>query len=154
MSLRVSRSAQASWRGTVVDGEGRIALHSGALEGPFTLRHRIEDVEKGTNPEELIAAAEAGCFTMSLANLLSEDGTPPADLQTTVRVRLEELEVGFRITRVRVSTVGDVPGAEEARFLELAEQAKATCPVSLALSGTEIVLDATLHTPAGQGVGD
>lgn len=145
MSVRVSRSAQASWSGTVPEGGGRIALGSGAYEGAFTLRNRVEDVEGGTNPEELIAAAEAGCFTMSLANLLEEAGHPPADLQTTARVRLEQRDEGFRITRIAVSTVGEVPGIDAERFAALAEQAKATCPVSLALAGTEIVLEATLQ---------
>jgi osmotically inducible protein OsmC len=152
LSIRVSRSATASWQGTVPEGGGRIGLHSGAYEGAFTLRNRIEDVEKGTNPEELIAAAEAGCFTMSLADLLSEAGSPPRDLQTTVRVRLEQKDEGFRITRISVATIGDVPGVDEGRFVELAEQAKATCPVSLALAGTEITLEASLQSPAAQGV--
>ena len=145
MSVRVSRHAEASWQGTVPDGGGRIALGSGTFEGEFTLRNRVEDEVRGTNPEELIAAAEAGCFTMSLANLLEEAGSPPADLRTTARVRLEQKEEGFRITRISITTVGDVPGFDAARFAELAEQAKATCPVSLALAGTEIVLEATLQ---------
>jgi len=129
----------------VPDGGGRIALGSGAFEGVFTLRNRVEDEVKGTNPEELIAAAEAGCFTMSLANLLEEAGSPPTDLQTTARVRLEQKEEGFRITRIAISTVGSVPGFDPQRFAELAEQAKATCPVSLALAGTEIVVEARLQ---------
>ncbi len=127
------------------EGGGRIALGSGAFEGVFTLRNRVEDEARGTNPEELIAAAEAGCFTMSLANLLEEAGSPPQDLQTTARVRLEQREEGFRITRISISTVGDVPGFDADRFAELAEQAKATCPVSLALTGTEITLEARLQ---------
>ena len=127
------------------DGGGRIALGSGAFEGEFTLRNRVEDEGRGTNPEELIAAAEAGCFTMSLANLLEEAGSPPQDLRTTARVRLDQKEEGFRITRISISTVGDVPVFDPARFAELAEQAKATCPVSLALAGTEIVIEATLQ---------
>ena len=145
MSVRVSRHAEASWQGTVPDGGGRIALGSGAFEGVFTLRNRVADEVKGTNPEELIAAAEAGCFTMSLASLLEEAGSPPTDLQTTARVRLEQKEGGFRITRISISTVGDVPGFDPERFAALAEQAKATCPVSLALAGTEIVLEARLR---------
>jgi osmotically inducible protein OsmC len=144
LSVRVSRHAEASWQGTVPEGGGRLALGSGAYEGAFTLRNRIEDVERGTNPEELIAAAEAGCFTMSLADLLSEAGTPPADLQTTVRVRLEQKDEGFRITRISVSTVGDVPGVDAEQFAALAQRAKATCPISLALAGTEITLEASL----------
>ena len=99
MSVRISRSAQASWQGTVPEGGGRIALDSGAYEGEFTLQNRVaEEVHNRTNPEELIAAAHAGCFTMSLANLLSEAGSPPRDLRTTARVRLEQKDEGFRIT--------------------------------------------------------
>jgi osmotically inducible protein OsmC len=144
VSVRISRHAEASWQGTVPEGGGRIALGSGAYEGAFTLRNRIEDVERGTNPEELIAAAQAGCFTMSLADLLSEAGSPPADLQTTVRVRLQQLPDGFRITRISVTTVGDVPGVDAEQFTALAERAKATCPISLALAGTEITVAASL----------
>ncbi len=143
MSAQARRSGHASWQGTVAEGGGRIGLESGAYEGPFTLKARIDDVESGTNPEELIAAAQAGCFTMSLASLLEEQGTPAADIQTKARVRLEQQPEGFRITRITLQTVGDVPGVDAARFIELAEQAKATCPVSLALAGTEIVLDAS-----------
>ena len=143
--VRVTRTAQASWQGDLGEGGGRIGVGSGAYEGPFTLRARVEDVERSTNPEELIAAAQAGCFTMSLANLLEEAGSPPQDLRTTARVRLEQKEEGFRITRISISTIGEVPGFDAGRFAELAEQAKATCPVSLALAGTEITLEARLQ---------
>ncbi|MGA2009523.1 MAG: OsmC family peroxiredoxin [Solirubrobacteraceae bacterium] len=143
--MSVSRSAHASWQGTVPEGGGRIGLDSGAYEGAFTLHARVEDSERATNPEELIAAAQAGCFTMSLADLLSSAGTPPRDLRTTARVRLERREEGFRITRITVTTVGDVPGIEADAFAALARQAKETCPVSLALAGTEIVLEASLQ---------
>jgi len=145
VSIRVTRNARASWQGTVSDGGGRIGLGSGAFEGPFTLRARVEEVERATNPEELIGAAEAGCFTMSLANALSEAGHPPADLRTTASVRLEQQESGFAITRVELRTVGIVPGIDEAKFVETAEQAKATCPVSRALAGTTVVLEASLE---------
>ncbi len=141
MTTHARRSAHASWQGTVAEGAGRIALDSGAYEGPFTLKARIDDVQSATNPEELIAAAAAGCFTMSLASLLEEQGTPAADIQTKGRVRLEQTPEGFRITRITLQTVGDVPGVDAAQFRQLAEQAKATCPVSLALAGTEIVLE-------------
>jgi osmotically inducible protein OsmC len=144
LGIRVVRSSEASWRGTVPEGGGRIALGSGAFEGPFTLKARVEDVERATNPEELIGAAEAGCYTMSLANLLSEGGHPPDDLQTTAKVRLEQLETGFAITRIDLETVGVVPDVDEATFKRLAEEAKATCPVSRALAGTEITLEARL----------
>src|SRR5438132_1646396 len=110
VSVRVTRRSEASWQGTVPEGGGRIALGSGAFEGPFTLKARVEDVERATNPEELIAAAEAGCFTMSLANVLSEAGHPPDDLRTTAEVTLEQLETGFSLTRIRLNTVGRVQG--------------------------------------------
>jgi osmotically inducible protein OsmC len=145
VSIRVTRSAQASWQGTVPDGGGRIGLGSGAFEGPFTLKARVEDVERSTNPEELIGAAQAGCFTMSLASLLSEAGHPPEDLRTTARVRLEQQESGgFAITQIALETVGEVSGIDAATFAELAEQAKATCPVSRALAGTEVTVQAKL----------
>jgi osmotically inducible protein OsmC len=144
MSVRVTRTAQASWQGDLADGGGRIGLGSGAYEGPFTLRARVEDVERSTNPEELIGAAHAGCFTMSLANLLSESGHPPADLKSTARVRLEQLDTGFAITKIDLSTVGEVPGVDAETFTKLAHQAKDTCPVSRALAGTEISLEVRL----------
>ncbi len=143
MSIRVTRTAAASWQGTVPDGGGRLALGSGAYEGDFTLRGRVDDVTRSSNPEELIAAASAGCYTMSLADLLSNAGHPPEDLQTKAKVRLEQTDEGFRITRIELTTTGDVPGVDASRFVELAEQAKSTCPVSLALAGTEITLQAT-----------
>jgi osmotically inducible protein OsmC len=144
MSVRVTRTAQASWQGDLVEGGGRIGVGSGAYEGPFTLRARVDDVERSTNPEELIGAAHAGCFTMSLANLLTESGHPPADLKTTAKVRLEQLDTGFAITNITLQTVGDVPGVDADAFARLAQQAKETCPVSRALAGTEITLEAKL----------
>ena len=144
MSFRVTRRAEASWEGTVADGGGRIGLGSGAYEGPFSLRARVEDVQRATNPEELIAAAEAGCFTMSLANLLGEAGHPPEDLRTTASVRLEQRDGRFTITLIELRTTAQVGGISEEGFLELAQQAKATCPVSRALGAVEITLDATL----------
>jgi osmotically inducible protein OsmC len=149
MSFRVIRESEASWQGTVPEGGGRIALGSGAFEGPFSLKARVEDVQNATNPEELVGAAEAGCFTMSLANLLNEAGHPPRDLRTTARVRLEQRDSGFTLTQIELRTVGDVPGIDSERFSELAERAKATCPVSRALAGTEIVLEARLDGAGG-----
>ena len=144
MAFRVIRTAQASWSGTVPEGGGRLGLGSGAFEGPFTLRARVEEGVGGANPEELVGAGHAGCFTMSLANLLSEAGHPPEDLRTTARVALEETETGFSITRIELDTVGSVAGVDEPTFVALAEQAKATCPVSRALAATEITLTARL----------
>ena len=142
--VRVTRTGQASWQGDLAEGGGRIGVGSGAYEGPFTLRARVEGVERSTNPEELIGAAHAGCFTMSLANLLTEAGHAPADVRTTATVRLEEIEAGFAITNIALETVGDVPGVDAAAFRRLAQQAKETCPVSKALAGTEITLEARL----------
>jgi osmotically inducible protein OsmC len=144
LSFRVIRRAQASWQGTVPAGGGRLSLGSGAYEGPFSLRARTEDVERATNPEELVGAAIAGCFTMSLANLLSEAGHPPADLQTTADVRLEQLEGRFTITLIELRTVGEVPGIDGARFDQLAREAKETCTVSRALAATQITLTSGL----------
>jgi lipoyl-dependent peroxiredoxin len=144
MSVRVTRTAKATWQGDLAQGGGRIGVGSGAYEGPFTLRARVDDVERSTNPEELIGAAHAGCFTMSLANLLTESGHPPADLNTTAKVRLEQLDTGFAITSIALQTVGDVPGVDGDGFAKLAQQAKDTCPVSRALAGTEITLEAKL----------
>jgi osmotically inducible protein OsmC len=141
LSFRVVRSAQASWQGAVTDGSGRIALGSGAFDGPYSLRARVEESGRATNPEELIGAAEAACFTMSLANLLSEAGHPARDLRTTARVTLAQVGAGFNITRIELRTVGEVPGVDQAAFHELAERAK-DCTVSRALAGTEITLEA------------
>jgi osmotically inducible protein OsmC len=132
----------------VPDGGGRLSLGSGAFEGPFSLKARVEDVERATNPEELIAAAEAGCFTMSLANLLSEAGHPPDELTTTAGVRLEQRDGRFAITTIELKTQGQVPGVSAERFEELAREAKETCPVSRVLAGAEITLEATLTAPA------
>jgi lipoyl-dependent peroxiredoxin len=144
VSFRVVRHAQASWQGTVAAGGGRLALGSGAYDGPFSLKARTEDVEQATNPEELIGAAIAGCFTMSLANLLSESGHPPADIQTTADVRLEQVDGRFTISVIELSTVGDVPGVDGKRFADLAREAKDTCTVSRALAATRIEITASL----------
>jgi lipoyl-dependent peroxiredoxin len=139
LSFRVIRSAQASWRGSVSEGAGRITLGSGAFDGPYSLRARVEETEQATNPEELLGAAEAACFTMSLANLLSEEGHPAQDLRTTARVTLAQVGA----TRIELRTVGDVPGVDQAQFQDLAERAK-DCTVARALTGTEITLEASL----------
>lgn len=143
MGVRVRRRAHASWQGTVPDGGGRIELGSSAFEGPFSLKARVEDTA-ATNPEELIGAGHAGCYTMSLANLLEESGHPVTDLRTTAKVHLDEQEQGFSITKIELDTVGEVPGVDDAEFRRLAEEAKATCPVSRALAGTEIAVRARL----------
>lgn len=148
MSFRVTRHGRATWKGTVAEGGGRLAVGSGAYEGPFSLKARVDDVERATNPEELIATAEAGCFTMSLANLLTETGHPPDELATTASVRLEQRDGRFSITTIELHTSGQVSGVTAERFAELAREAKETCPVSRVLAGAEITLEATLADPA------
>jgi osmotically inducible protein OsmC len=116
-------------------------LASGAYEGPYTFASRFEQA-KGTNPEELIGAAHAGCFSMAFASLLTQAGEPPKRIQTEAEVTLEKVGEGFRITTVNLTTEAEVAGIEEEDFQALAEKAKATCPVSQALAGTKITLRA------------
>ena len=143
MNFRVVRTADARWQGTLPDGDGRITLGSGAFDGPYSLRARVEDGERDTSPEELLGAAEAGCFTMSLASLLGEAGHPARDLRTTARVTLAAVGANFDITRIELTTVGDVPGMDVAVFAAIAQRAK-DCTISRALAGTEITLQASL----------
>jgi osmotically inducible protein OsmC len=143
LSFRVIRSAEARWQGTVPEGGGRITFGSGAFDGPYSLRARVEDNVPATSPEELLGAAEAACFTMSLANLLGEEGHPARELRTTARVTLAQAGTGFDITRIELRTVGDVPGVDPVLFDDLAKRAK-DCTVSRALAGTEITLEASV----------
>ena len=145
MAFRVVRFAQASWQGALPDGSGRIAVGSGAFDGPYSLRARVEDGARATNPEELLGAAEAGCFTMSLANVLTAAGHPVRELRTTAEVTLASDSGSFDVTRIALRTVGDVPGIDEDVFADLAGQAK-NCTISRALAGTEITLEASLET--------
>jgi lipoyl-dependent peroxiredoxin len=143
LNFRVVRSAQASWQGTLSEGSGRITLGSGAFAGPYSLRARVGEAGRAANPEELLGAAEAACFTMSLANLLGEAGCPARELRTTARVTLAQTSAGFNITRIELRTVGDVPGVGRTAFLDLAQRAK-DCTVARALTGTEITLEASI----------
>lgn len=141
--MRIKRRATASWEGTAAGGGGRIGVGSGAFEGPLSERARVEDTA-ATNPEELIGAAHAGCFTMSVANLLGKHGTPAESLNTTATVHLEPQGGRFTITRIELALTASVAGVDEETFRRLAREAKETCPVSRALAGTEIELTATL----------
>jgi osmotically inducible protein OsmC len=120
-----------------------VKLGSGAFEGPFSFSSRFEE-GKGTNPEELIGAAEAGCFSMALAFNLEKEGHPAKRISTTATVQLEPADKGFKITSINLKTEGDVPGIDQAKFKEQAELTKKTCPVSVALAGTQINLEARL----------
>jgi len=143
LSFRVIRRAEVSWQGTVSEGAGRIQVGSGAFEGPYSLKGRVEEGIAATNPEELLGAAEAACFTMSLANLLGEAGHPAESLRTTARVKLEQVGSAFNVTSIELATEGEVPGLDQAEFADFATQAK-DCTISRAVTGTEITLEARL----------
>ena len=138
-----ARTAEAEWRGNLTEGKGNIKLGSGAFEGAYDWRSRSAD-GAGTNPEELIAAAHSGCFSMALSAQLAEAGHPPVRIHTTARVQLDKVENGFAITRIDLTTEGEVPGIDAATFQEQAEKAKTGCPVSKVLAGAEIHLKAAL----------
>jgi lipoyl-dependent peroxiredoxin len=142
--MKFKRRSQAAWQGGVEDGGGTISLGSGAFEGAYSLRARTADESPDTNPEELIAAAHAGCFTMSLSNELTEAGHPPAQLDTTATVYLEGRDEGFVIPRIDLEVTGDVPGIDQAEFERLAGEAERGCPVSKVLAAAEINLEARL----------
>jgi osmotically inducible protein OsmC len=133
-------SASAVWKGNLVDGSGIMRLPKGAYEGPYTRASRFE-AGPGTNPEELVGAAHAGCYSMFLSAILSKSGFPPAEIRTTAKVHLGD---GPTITLIELETEGSVPGCDEAVFLEHAEKAKAGCPVSKALAAVPMTLKAAL----------
>lgn len=137
------RKAEAVWQGSVRDGQGKVKLGSGTFEGAYSFVSRFED-GKGTNPEELIGAAHAGCFSMALAAGLGRASITPKRITTTAQVHLEKSGDGFAISRIELSTEGDVPGIDAATFAKHAEDAKRNCPVSKALAGTQITLQAKL----------
>jgi osmotically inducible protein OsmC len=138
-----TRTGSAVWEGTLKQGKGTMKLGSGAFEGPYSFASRFEE-GKGTNPEELIGAAEAGCYTMALSANLEKAGHPAKRVSTTATVKLEPSDARFKITSIDLRTEGDVPGIDEAKFKEQAELTKTTCPVSVALAGTQINLQAKL----------
>lgn len=137
------RTAEAEWRGDLKGGNGRMKVQSGAFEGPFSFRTRFEE-EPGTNPEELIGAAHAGCFSMAFSNILAGAGHTPTRVHTTARVHFGPVEGGVAITKIALVTEAEVPGLSEEEFQKHAQAAKVGCPVSKALAGTEITLDAAL----------
>jgi osmotically inducible protein OsmC len=139
-----TRSASAIWEGTLKDGKGKIKLGSGAFEGSYSFASRFEQ-GAGTNPEELIGGAHAGCFSMALAGILVQLGHAPKKIETSAQVTIERVGEGFKITRINLKTEAEVPGIEEKLFLEQAEKAKLNCPVSQALKGVEISLQAKLR---------
>ncbi len=138
-----TRTAQAKWEGSLGEGDGTMSFGSGAFEGPYSFASRMQE-GTGTNPEELIGAAHAGCFSMQLSGVLGKGGHPPESIETSAKVQFEQQGEGWAITGIDLSTRGRVPGIDESAFEEAAQAAKETCPVSKALGGTEITLEATL----------
>jgi osmotically inducible protein OsmC len=137
------RTSKAQWNGSLKEGSGTVALGSGAFEGAYSFPSRFEN-GAGTNPEELIAAAHAGCFSMALSAELGKAGHTVTRVSTEAKVHLEKGDAGFSITRIDLVTEAEVPGIDAATFQQHAEGAKKGCPVSRALSAVEITLDATL----------
>ncbi len=137
------RTSKAEWKGTLKDGGGTVALGSGAYAGQYSFASRFES-GTGTNPEELIAAAHAGCFSMAFSLILGTAGFTPTRIATQAKVHLEKTADGFSIPRIELITEGEVPGIDEATFRQHAETAKTNCPVSKALKSVEITLDAKL----------
>jgi osmotically inducible protein OsmC len=142
-----ARTANAIWEGSINEGRGQMSLGSGAFEGAYSFQSRFGDEDAGTNPEELIAAAHAGCFTMALSLVLGQGGNEPESLSTNARVTLRNLEdTGPTITKITIKSSGRVPGIDQEAFQKAAEAAKDSCVVSRALAGVdEISLEATLE---------
>lgn len=137
------RSAEAVWEGNLQEGHGTMKVGSGAFEGAYTFKTRFEE-EPGTNPEELIGAAHAGCFSMYLSAVLSGAGFTVKRVHTTAKVHLGQVNNAPTITKIELNTEAEVPGLDEATFAEHAEASKKGCPVSKALAGPEIVMNAKL----------
>ncbi len=139
-----TREAEAEWKGNLAEGRGRLKVGSGAVDGRYSFKSRFEEGQTATNPEELIGAAHAGCFTMALTAQLSRAGLTPTRIHTGATVKLEKVGEGFSITRIELETEAEIQGIDDATFQRNALDAKQNCPVSKALAGTEIHLTATL----------
>ncbi len=137
------RKADARWDGTLEQGHGTMRMATGSYEGPYSFQSRFEEGD-GTNPEELIAAAHAGCFSMALSGALGDAGYVPESVETSATVHLQKADAGFEITRVELDTKARVPGIDEGEFQRQVEEAKAGCPVSLALAAIDITANAEL----------
>jgi lipoyl-dependent peroxiredoxin len=138
-----TRTGSAVWQGTLKGGKGTMKLGRGGYEGPYSFSSRFEEAS-GTNPEELIGAAEAGCFSMALSSNLEKAGHPATRIQTTATVKLEMVGGGPKITTIDLNCEAEVPGIDAGKFQEQADLTKQKCPVSVALSGTQINLSAKL----------
>ena len=139
-----TRKAEAEWKGNLAEGNGTLKVGSGAFEGSYSFKSRFEDGQSATNPEELLGAAHASCFTMALAAQLSRERFTPTRIHTEAKVRLEKVGEAFSITRIDLETEAQVPGIDDATFQKHASDAKQNCPLSKALAATEIHLTAKL----------
>ena len=139
----ITRHSEAEWKGDLRRGEGQVKLGSGAFSGPYGFKSRFES-GPGTNPEELIAAAHAGCYSMALTAALESAGHTPQRVHTVAKVHLDQVEGGFEIPRIDLETEAEVPGLEDPTFQTIADNAKKSCPVSKVLAGAEITLHAKL----------
>ena len=137
------RNADATWDGDLKGGKGKMKLGSGAYEGQYSFSSRFEN-GTGTNPEELIAAAHAGCFSMALSAGLGKNGFSPKSVHTTAKVTIEKVGEGMKITKIQLAAEASVPNIDDAKFQEIAAATKSGCPVSQALSATPIELTAIL----------
>jgi lipoyl-dependent peroxiredoxin len=137
------RKARASWEGKLIDGVGSVEVESGLFQGSYSFQTRFGD-ERGTNPEELLGAAHAACYSMALSFMLEQNGFEPARISTEAFVHIDKVGDGFKITKILLETRGEVPGIDEKTFLKYANDAKIGCPVSQALAATPIELDAAL----------
>jgi osmotically inducible protein OsmC len=131
-----TRNGSAEWHGDLRSGDGNLTVGEGAFQGSYSFSSRFEEGE-GTNPEELIAAAHAACFTMALSNILAENGHSPDSVRTAAKVHLRQTDEGPTIQRIDLETEGRVSGIDQNQFAQHAEQAKSGCPVSRALAGVE-----------------
>ena len=138
------RTADARWQGNLTEGSGTLKTGKGGYQGNYSFKSRFEEGE-GTNPEELIAAAHAGCFSMAFSGDLAKAGFTPTSVDTTAKVHLDKTDAGFSVTRIDLETVGDVPDIDEGTFQKIAEGAKENCPISRLLKpGAQISLSARL----------
>lgn len=138
-----TRKANAVWQGDLQKGKGTMKFGSGAYEGAYSFKSRFEE-GTGTNPEELIGAAHAGCFSMALSGALTEEGFDPESVKTDADVKLEMVDDNPKITTITLKVEASVPDIDEDEFINIAKGAKENCPVSKALSGVDITLDTTL----------
>lgn len=139
----MKRKASAVWKGSLKDGSGTLTSESGVLDStPYSFKTRFES-EKGTNPEELIGAAHAGCFSMAFSLILGQAGMTPEKIETQATITLEQKDGGFAVTASHLDVTATIPGADPAAFQEAAEKAKANCPISKLLNAT-ITMDAKL----------